>query len=129
MARLVRATLTRQVLVWVAHGCLARFLIMMQHHIVSYQEALSRHRFGSFRWLVQLCEAAQMHKIGPNQAGEHQRAAHRGLGLLRQPQEQEGDQRDGDLDATAFSEKPRNFLILRVCLTHRKNSSIANGIL
>src|SRR5579863_6846628 len=47
----------------------------------------------------QTIEAAAVHQIGADEAGEGERAGNRLLGCLRHAQQQKSDQRDGDLDA------------------------------
>jgi hypothetical protein len=54
-----------------------------------------------------------MHEVGSHQTGEHQRAADRGLGLLRQSQQQKGDQGDRDLDAHRILGGAEEFLDLQ----------------
>jgi len=56
-------------------------------------------------------------EVGAHEAGKGQGTLHGLLGGLGEAQEQESDQRDGDLDADGR--------IFRVCLTQRKNSSMA----
>ena len=74
--------------------------------------------------------AASVHEVCADEASEVERAAHGVLRRLGQAQQQEGDERDGDLDAHGvFAEMPMKCLILRVCLTQRKNNSICQRCL
>src|SRR6266700_3785340 len=50
-------------------------------------------------WFEQGAQITPVHQIGSDKAGEGEWAGDRLLGGLRQPQQQEGDQRDGDLNS------------------------------
>ena len=58
-------------------------------------------RFGSWRGGSShpLVEGATLHEIGPDQPGEGERAFDDAVGVMRQAQQQEGDERDDDLGA------------------------------
>src|SRR6185312_4258965 len=65
-------------------------------------------RFG----IEEAVERSAMHQVDANRAGEGERAGHRLLPGLSQPQQQKSDQRDRDLDAhsiLADAEKAADF--------------------
>ena len=66
-----------------------------------------------------------MHEVGADQPAEDDWAFDGVLGGLGDTQQQECDQGDGDLEAHGISVMPMKWRIFRVCLTDRKNSSIA----
>ena len=64
-------------------------------------------------------------QVGADQSGKGERAIERGLCRLGETEQWKRDQCDGDLDARGIfggAEKAAN---LKVCLTQRKNNSIA----
>ena len=63
-------------------------------------------------------------EIGARKSNEFKEAAGFFGDLVQGAQQKKGDQRDGDLDTTAFSDRPTKRVILSVCFITRKNSSI-----
>src|SRR3974390_1308726 len=60
-------------------------------------------------WLGEATDRPSMHEVGADGAGEGERGLDDNLSLLRQAQEQEGDERHGELDADgvlAAAEEP-----------------------
>src|SRR5260370_16717967 len=51
------------------------------------------------RWLEQIVDRAAVHEIGADQSGKDERSVNAFLCGLGQTQQQEGDERDGNLDA------------------------------
>jgi hypothetical protein len=79
--------------------------VPLQRHLSGIDE---ERRFG----IEQAVERSAMHQIEANQTGEGEQAGNRLLPGLSQPQQQKGDQRDGDLDAhgiLADAEKAADF--------------------
>ena len=66
-----------------------------------------------------------MHQVGTDQAGKGERALDGVLCCLGQPQQQKGDQRDGDLDAHGIFGGGEKAPDLEGLLDQRKNSSMA----
>src|ERR1700686_2330208 len=54
---------------------------------------------GGWRSLEKFADRAPVHQVGADEPGEGERAFYDLVGVVRQPQQQEGDQRDRDLDA------------------------------
>ena len=69
---------------------------------------------------------ASLHEVCSDEPGEGERALDDPVGIVGQAQQQKGDQRDRDLNANGVLEVPRKWLIFKVCLTHRKNNSMAH---
>ena len=86
---------------------------------------LARFKSGRRGPSQQLADGAALHDIGPDQPGEGERAFDNAIGSVSQAQQYEGDERDDDLDARRVLGGSEEWPILRVCLTHLKNSSIA----
>ncbi len=68
-----------------------------------------------------------MHEVGADQPGEDERASNGFLSGMGQAQQQKGDQGDGDLDAYSILGGADEACDRQVCLTQRKNSSMAHG--
>lgn len=73
------------------HGCPVRVSVPLERALIWISDLW----FG----FEQVVEASAVHQVGADEAGERQRALHGFLGGLREAEQQEGDQRHGDLDA------------------------------
>src|SRR5260370_31441029 len=65
-----------------------------------------------WRSLEKLGDRAPMHQVGLDEPGEGERACHDSIGVVSQPQQQEGDQCDRDLNANGVfggSQEVANF--------------------
>ena len=78
-----------------------------------------------WRRMEQVVEGSAMHEVATNQSGKDGLTWNRFLGGLGKAQQQESDQRDGNLDTHGILGGADKRVIFRICLTQRKNSSMA----
>src|SRR3977135_2077052 len=67
-----------------------------------------------------------MHEICSDESGEGKWARNDSVGIVRQAQQQKGDERNRNLNTNGVLGGPQEVADFKVCLTHRKNNSMAH---
>lgn len=78
-----------------------------------------------FWWVEQVVQVASVHQVGADEAGEGERTFDELLGGLGHPQQQEGDQGDGDLNADGVFAGAEEMADFQGLLDPAENNSMA----